>query len=165
MQVITQIRKWLSSRQLRRQKAAVEKTGLVKIAFEYPSKDGVSHERVWAKPISENLYQIENIPVFVSGYNLHDIVHCEGIAAGVPLVKELFQFSGNKTLRIVFPEDIAEEPWGEVMGKLRSKGVTWERVVGRRYVLNIPPQTDFIEVRDFLRQKEAQDKLRLYEDM
>ena len=53
--------------------------GFVRIAFELPhdTQSEPSWERLWAKPLNDGVYEIDNVPWYTTTVNLGDVVSAE----------------------------------------------------------------------------------------
>lgn len=133
--------------------------GLVKILIEPSIKPSpVVAETVWAKSMGDQLYQIENIPVFSSHYHFHDIVACEDVGDGSLIVRELRQSSGNKTLRIQLARELGKATYSRLTNELGQLGVDWVIGFTGACAFNISPRVDEGNVRELLLSKIGEKK-------
>jgi hypothetical protein len=117
-----------------------------KVHFELaPDEDDwppFASESVWATRVADDRYRLDNVPFFVDGVALGDVVgtvHRGGAEWYVGVVTP----SGNSTLRVVcFDADRGEA----VAAWLRARGWTWEYALGGDYlVANVPAGADLGE--------------------
>jgi hypothetical protein len=115
-------------------------------------------ERMWAKYLGDDLYEIDNIP-FVA-YDLHyrDVVRA--LAQDdqtVPVIVRIVRRSGHKTLRVAFEESTSDAQRSALIARLERDGVIGEKMHGRFYAFSVPPESDYQGVCDLLfgLQKEA----------
>lgn len=139
--------------------------GYVKVAYEIPPTDEEKGftETVWAKPLGGELYQLENVLAFAEHLNLHDVVQCRETKNGLPVIAEVVRRSGNKTLRVIFREEASDDSCIDVLIELRRRGIFYEKAAFKRYTFNIEPTDDYVSTRDFLKTKETEGLLWLYE--
>ena len=140
--------------------------GYVKICYEFQADDEGNtfpDEIVWAKPLGDNLYKVENVPENIEELNLHDVVKCKEESNQLPVIVEVVRRSGNRTLRVEFKEETSAENAVDVIMKLREKQVLYEKASARRYMFNIEPSTNYENIRDFLKSKEEEGLLWVYE--
>lgn len=119
-------------------------------------------EVIWAKRLGNKLYKIENIP-FSNQLNLHDVVRCQYFPDDFPLIIEIVSRSGNRTLHVEFMEETTAEDAVDVIMELKAKKVFYERAGRRIYNFNVEPNVNFESVQVFLKSKEAEGLLWLYE--
>jgi hypothetical protein len=110
----------------------------------------VTGEVVWAKPIGNQLYQIDNIPVFSDEYHLHDIVACEDTSNGTLVARELKQASGNRTLRIQLTKTLSNPVYERLAQRLKQVEVEWATGFTGACAFNLRPNVDDAKVRELL---------------
>jgi len=144
-----------------------ENQELVKIRAEYLDENTseMVGESFWAHPLGDALYEIRNIVMFAPGLSVLDIVRCEEIEGLKPKVLEVVKASGYRTIGIIFREDrgATEEQFIDVMWELRQKQVTSEKGSRLNFAFAVPPETDYQEIADYLRNQEEQEILYFYE--
>jgi hypothetical protein len=138
---------------------SVNTDDMVKIVFklekdedDYPPAD---YESVWALPLEEGLFQIDNIPFFVTGIALGDVV--SAISDGDELrFQEVVRPSGHSTLRLII-YDKSEVP--TVRKLLEERGCTSEgsHIPGLISV-DVPPSVSLAALRAMLDEGEAQER-------
>ena len=119
-------------------------------------------EMIWAKRLGNKLYRIENVP-FSNQLNLHDVVRCQDFPDDFPLIIEIVSRSGNRTLRVEFKEETTAENAVDVIMELKAKKVFYERAGRRIYNFNVEPSVNFESIQEFLKSKETEGLLWLYE--
>ncbi|AEI64121.1 DUF4265 domain-containing protein [Corallococcus macrosporus] len=99
----------------------------VKVIFElerdeddYPPADS---EGLWARPLGEGLYQLDNVPFFAKGVACEDVVSAEDVG-GELLFQEVVRPSGHATLRLIVHD---EEDVPAVKALLEEHGCAVER--------------------------------------
>jgi hypothetical protein len=158
---------WVRSLKFRWNRFWHHLNGYVKIRYEFSQDDrkeiGFQSETLWSKPLGDNLYQLENIPEFVEDLNLHDVVICQEKSFDFPVITEVFRRSGNRTLRVQFKEETSAENAVDIISNLRQKQVFYEKAGKRRYMFNIEPDANYENVLEFLKSKEQEDLLWVYD--
>ncbi|MEV7012948.1 DUF4265 domain-containing protein [Streptosporangium sp. NPDC051022] len=114
----------------------------------------VGSEGVWAIPVGPDRARLDNIPFFVPGVACGDVVHLETDAEGVVWAKEVVEFSGNCTIRVIpYPDGDLEGDLGAVLDLFAPLGVEGEGLEQFGLVaLNVPPTADLAGVRRLLRE-------------
>jgi hypothetical protein len=126
--------------------------GLVKILFSLEQdEDGyppVTSESLWAKPVAEHLFELDNIPFYACGISWKDMVAADPLTEGTFAFSKVVKPSGHSTIRvIVFAKDEMERLQKE-LGRL---GASWEGSDASSLVaIDIPPEVDIKQVLDFL---------------
>ncbi|WNG46390.1 DUF4265 domain-containing protein [Archangium minus] len=131
----------------------------VKVLFELEKEDEdyppVEYERLWARPLGEGLFEIDNIPFFVRGISVGDVVAAQQ-GKGEVVFSELVRASGNSTLRIiVFDESHVEE----VRRQIQALGCSTELNVSKMLGVDVPPRIDLQAVREWLMEKQSSGTL------
>ena len=81
----------------------------------------------------------------------------------MPVVTELLQASGCKTLRVMFCEETTEENCVDIIWELRRKGIDYEKFFFKCYGFVVEPNQDYEAVRNYLQIKEEEGYLWIYE--
>jgi Domain of unknown function (DUF4265) len=141
---------------------AVENTkdGLVKIIFDVADDTfGVGGERVWAKPLGEDLYEIQNTPWHTCDINWGDVVKAIPEATNQwPKLLEVVRRSGHRTLHLYFLKATDDEK-DAVLKSLKEWKASYENYDNKLYALDVEPNGDFDGLCDYLDQWEKDDKL------
>ena len=131
----------------------------VKILFHLEQdEDGyppASAETLWALEVGEGLYKNDNIPFFVTGIAVDDIVSAEP-EAGMLLYRDVVHPSGHSTFRIVvYNHD--EVP--EVRGLFKQLGCSTEQSHLRGLIaIDVPPSVSWDELKRVLDTGREQDR-------
>jgi hypothetical protein len=120
--------------------------GLIQIWLALPGKS--LHETIQASPCGASIYQIREIPFYSDEVNYMDVVRCEARGDGPRLMTETIVQSGNRTLHIMFAENMPKDKVREYVQFLRQKGITYRRSGLRAFSLNIPPAVDLQTITD-----------------
>ncbi|HYL78167.1 MAG TPA: DUF4265 domain-containing protein [Bryobacteraceae bacterium] len=98
----------------------------IKVLFElkkdadgYPPADT---EGLWAEPLGDNLFKIDNVPFFVKGISCEDVVEAAPDSQGELRYRSLVRPSAHNSLRvIVFRESPDSRPLEERVADLRRQ--------------------------------------------
>jgi hypothetical protein len=133
--------------------------GMVKVVFElekdeddYPPAD---YEGLWAIPVGEGLFQIDNIPFFAQEIALGDVV--SAIPEGGELrFQQVVRPSGHRTLRLIIYD---KEQVPAVRKLLEERGCASEgsHIPGLISV-DVPPSVSLAMLRSLLDAGEAQER-------
>ena len=131
----------------------------VKVLFHLEQdEDGYPPDRVetlWAIEMGDGLYKIDNIPFFVTGIAVEDIVSAEP-EAGMLVYKEVVHPSGHGTFRVVV-YDHDEVPG--VRGLFKQLGCSTEQSHLRGLIaVNVPPSVPWDDLKRVLDTGRAQDR-------
>ena len=139
---------------------SAEAPELKKIHFTLPVDDqalGVEAENLWAMALGSNRYRIDNIPFYVYGISLNDVVRAEE-TDGRLVFCEVVSRSGHSTYRVLI-KDSAGINSADFKGRWRALeelGCTREIAKSRWIAIDIPPETDVLSVYRFLEAGEEQ---------
>ena len=88
----------------------MEDETLEKVIVElYKHWSGSGAERMWAKPLGDDLFELQNIPFYSYEVNFGDIVHAvSDVPEHWPTMDRVVTTSGNQTVRVIF-KDATEE--------------------------------------------------------
>lgn len=118
----------------------------------------VSAERVWARPLGDDKYRLDNAPWFVRDIAEGDVVRAiPPDDSSWPVFVERLAWGGNCTIRVI-PSSSAplETTLEAVLDLFANHGVTGEGAGSYPIVaLTIPREADARAVKDLLRQGEA----------
>lgn len=129
---------------------------------ELDEEGDTTSERVWAKKVGDDLYEVRNSPWFLQEVNFRDVVRATPPHEdGLPEFIEVVRRSGHRTIRFILADE-ASEKWDEVLKRLREMGVGREHAVGGLHAINLPPQLDFDMVADYLQECESKGWLQHY---
>jgi len=129
-----------------------------KVLFRVPNTDGdATVETLWAIPLGDDLYKLDNSPFYAYGGSWQDIVFApydehEGFATFRSVVEK----SGNRTIRIFFDPPVApDNASNQVLQGLIAVGCSYEGA-NREYIsINVPPEVELQQVRSYLIEREA----------
>lgn len=117
---------------------------LDKDADGYPPRE---FESMWAVPLGEGRYRLDNIPFYATEVSAEDVVTAS-MVNGELLFERLLEEGGHSTVRLLCWNDGEIEP---VRTALRNMGCSSELSDIRGLIaVDIPPSVDYREVRKFL---------------
>lgn len=133
---------------------------LVKVRFVVEDDESDPYvETLWAKPIGQDLYQLDNSPFYAYGVSWQDVVEAklETVEDAIPSFTSIVRKSGNKTVRICFENraDESSEAKG-ILDSLVKMGCSYEGANPSYIAVNIPPDVDLADVRNYLTQAAVQ---------
>jgi Domain of unknown function (DUF4265) len=103
---------------------------------------GNTTETLWVVPwFKENSFQIKNVPFYVKGISLDDIIIAEEID-GIKFFRSVLKNGGHSTYRIFLNENIREETFETYWLPLQNLGCTYEKAFIRFYSIDVPAETD-----------------------
>jgi hypothetical protein len=119
---------------------------LVKITFRLPEDDQagwVETEGLWAKNLGDGRYRIDNVPFFLYGVSLDDIVSAEDVD-GLLVFREVISPGGHSTYRVYIPEPDTAVAAGldERLAEILALGASLERANRRLIAIDVPPDAD-----------------------
>lgn len=133
---------------------------LEKVYVDLPNHWATGGESMWAKPLGNDLYQIQNIPFYAYGLNYLDIVKVDSSDETIkPVVLEVVEPSGFMTLRIVFMDGFEEQAQSELFNELNQFKVEIERDNENYVALSIEPEGDYEAVYEKLSEFEIKGVL------
>ncbi|MCS4295492.1 hypothetical protein M2375_003735 [Comamonas sp. BIGb0152] len=132
-----------------------------KILFNYgdAESDELSLESIWVIPVDRG-FKIDNIPFYVRGIALNDIVSAKNDEDGVLNYVSIIQASGHSTIRLWFSENHKKDIL-LMRNILRVRGCESEQSeLSRLVAVDIPPSVCYEGVRAIL---DEQEKLGVFE--
>lgn len=127
---------------------------LIKVHLDLPNHWWFKGESLWAKPLGDDLYEIQNIPFCAYGLNCGDVVRATADAPDLkPEVRSVVRPSGNETLRLSF--NLARAAQEPVLAAIVRFGAWTERANDSFVCVNVPPSSDAAELRAYLNEQDA----------
>jgi hypothetical protein len=112
----------------------------VKVIFAVTGEP-VAWESMWTEVLPDGSFQLKNIPVWVSGLSLDDVI--DGRRRGTEIwFRKVRRRSGHSTYRIAFQDPSGPQGPQPEFDALNSLGCGYERVRGRFIALDVPAETD-----------------------
>jgi len=125
--------------------------GLVRIHIDLLNHWAVGGESLWAEPLGNDLYKIENVPFYVYGLSFQDIVRATPESENQILeIRELKIASGHRTFRVFFKEQIDKAQQEAILDSMKNLGISYERANHIYVALDMKPEGDYQAVFDQL---------------
>lgn len=121
----------------------MNKDELVKIHITLPNHDEIGGESFWAEEAGNQLYKIENIPFYAYGLNFKDTVRATPDSDETLEIQNVFERSGNKTMRLCFESVVDKKNQTKYIENLEKLHCTMERRDNVNIAVNIKPEGDF----------------------
>ena len=105
---------------------------------------------MWATPLGEDRYRLDNVPWFARGFAYGDVVAAEPDHEGVLRVREQLVWSGRYTVRVIpFGDESAEAQLQAVIEEFASLGADCEGALPSftLIALDIPPTARVAEIK------------------
>lgn len=123
---------------------------LTKIYFALPAEDqaaGVEAENLWAEALGDSRYRIDNIPFYVYGISLDDVVRAEDIG-GKLVFCEVISRGGHSTYRVLVKDSAGcdSADFKSQWLLLEGLGCTREIAKTRWIAIDVPPVADVFSV-------------------
>lgn len=129
-----------------------------KVLFRLPNEDGTAEvETLWATPLGDDKYQLDNSPFYAYSVSWQDIVYAPfSPKEGFPTFERVLSKSGNRTIRVLFDTPVESgNASDQVMQALIALGCDYEGANKRYVSVNIPPGVGLESVRQYLIQCKA----------
>jgi hypothetical protein len=127
--------------------------------FRVPDDEGgATVETLWAIPLGEDRYRLDNSPFYAYGVSWQDIVLAPIDAQeGLPAFQSVLARSGNRTVRVIFDPPVSPgNSSDQVLQGLVALGCSYEGANPGYMSVNIPAGVELQEVRSYLVQNDAQ---------
>ena len=134
---------------------------LVKVRIELPPENilNASSETLWAEPLGNGLFKLQNSPFGAYGYSFEDIVIADDNE--MPTVLGVHKNSGRSTYRILLKDGVLHtEEFVQAWKKLKQIGCTYEGSESTLLSIDIPAETDIYQAYKLL---EAGEEVDLWE--
>jgi len=116
---------------------------------------GVTGERVWAKALGDDLYEIRNTPWHTCDVSWGDVVRAVPEKENQwPKVLEVVRRSGNRTVHIFFLKAATDTDKAEILGKLKTWKANYENADGKLYAVDVAADGDFDGLCQYLHEVE-----------
>jgi hypothetical protein len=130
-----------------------------KVLFRVPDDEGgATVETLWAMPLGDDRYKLDNTPFYAYGVSWQDTVFAPTDAQeGLPTFQSVVAKSGNRTVRVIFDPPVSpSNSSDQVLQGLVALGCSYEGVNPKYISVNIPPTVDLQQVRSYLIERDAQ---------
>lgn len=106
---------------------------------------------MWARALGDDLYELNNSPFSAYGLNYRDVVLAVAEnPSEKPRIRRLERRSGHRTLRFMFPDEVARSERDRLLESLTGMGTSFEGHEYRFFSLDVPPNTDYQTICDQL---------------
>jgi len=130
-----------------------------KVLIRVTNPDGPDEvETLWAFPLGDDLYRLDNHPFYAYGVSCSDVVYApfsdeEQMATFLRIESK----SGNRTVRVIVdPPFIDGNESEQLIHGLVSLGCTFEGANSVLFSINVPSKVDLGEIRQYLLDRGAQ---------
>lgn len=131
----------------------MSKSQMVKVVFPLEShhSGGIEREQLWATPLPDGTYLVENSPFHAYGISYGDAV-CANFESGDLVFTKVARRGGHSTYRLKLPQGKGDGYFLELWPQLARLGCTYERTGDERpiYSIDLPPSISVHEVYDML---------------
>jgi len=125
-----------------------------------PNHWGTGGESMWAEPLGNDLYRIENVPFYTYGLNNQDIVRATADSENLkPEIRELVVGGGHRTFRVIFEKSLDKTKQETILDSLKCFGIAYERANQTYVALDMEPGADYQATIDQLTKLEQQGVL------
>jgi len=138
----------------------MNKERLEKVHIDLPNHWAIGGESMWAAPLGNDVYKLENVPFYTYGLNYLDIVRATPENYNeIPEVRELIEASGHRTFRVFFEKHIERNKQEKILGTLSELAISYERATDIYIALDLHPKGDYQLVFDKLSELEEKSIL------
>jgi hypothetical protein len=130
-----------------------------KVLFRVPDDDGGSTvETLWAVPLGNDQYQLDNSPFYAYGVSWQDTVYAPiDSQEKLPSFQSVIEKSGNRTVRVIFDPPVSPGNTSDhVLQGLVALGCSYEGANPKYISVNVPPAVELQQVRSYLIERNAQ---------
>lgn len=125
--------------------------GMVKVGLHAP---GGEFETMWATPVGDHRYRLENSPFYAYQVSWLDVVEALPDSDGLPVFKRMIAKSGHRTVRLIINPGVDEAPARrQVLDHLVTLGCSWEGYNPRYFSIDVPAEVDLAAVAAFLTER------------
>ncbi len=126
-----------------------ESENLTKVHLDLPNHWWRKGESLWAKPLGDDLYKIENVPFCAYDLNYGDVVRAIAASPELkPEVQSVVKRGGHQTLRIIFK--VSKEDQGHFIEAIEAMRGEFERADSTFVCINVPPEASYAAIRQYL---------------
>jgi len=130
-----------------------------KVLFRTPEGNGTFQvETLWAYSLGDDKYKLDNSPFYAYSVSWEDIVYApyDPVEAR-PTFQRIVTKSGNRTIRVLLDSPIEDNNASyEIAQGLLHLGCSYEGATRSYLSVNIPPNTQLEDVRQYLTEKDIQ---------
>jgi len=109
-------------------------------------------ETLWADPLGDDLYRLDNTPWYAYRLSCGDIIEARPEEqGGFPVFVRVVRKSGFRTIRLILKPPADKSPESQaVLEHLRGMGCTYEGAHPGFLAIDIPPSVELEAVREYL---------------
>ncbi|MDP8932465.1 MAG: DUF4265 domain-containing protein [Actinomycetota bacterium] len=128
----------------------VDSHALVKVLMRGP---GGELETLWAEPVGDGHFRLDNAPFFAYGVSADDIVAAEATEhEGVFEFRGVVRRAGNRTVRLAFVDEGTANRRSQVLARIVELGCSYEGANPNYIAITVPGDVDLDAVVDTLQQ-------------
>jgi hypothetical protein len=120
--------------------------GLVKVHVSLPNHWMIGGESMWAEPLGNNIYRLENVPFFSYSLNFKDDVQAFENDNGILEMENVIARSGNRTLRVIFDKSMDRNKQDIYIEKIRYLDCSLERWDETYLTVNVRKTACYLDV-------------------
>lgn len=123
---------------------------MAKVLFRVPKGDGGEFcETLWAFPLGNDLFRIDNSPFYAYSVSLGDVVLAPfDDERGIASFERVVTKSGHRMIRVLFETAATDgSTSAQTLAEFVSLGCTFEGSNGRYICIDVPPQVELETVR------------------
>lgn len=114
-------------------------------------------ETVWATPLGDGRYRLDNSPFWAYGVSWKDVVEAAPDAGGQLAITRVVAKSGHRTVRVIFPEPAVPGSHNrEILDGAVALGCSYEGMHPGYLALDLPPGVDLMRVASYLTEHRVQ---------
>ncbi|MGC3997230.1 MAG: DUF4265 domain-containing protein [Anaeromyxobacter sp.] len=105
---------------------------------------GPAEDWLWGEPLGSGRYRIESSAFFAYGISRDDIVGATEEGGATPLLDEVLEKGGHRTLRVALDDgiDLRAAPMQKLLERLIEMGCTHEVLRPKIVAIDLPPEVD-----------------------
>lgn len=127
---------------------SVQEKPLVTVQFYDPE---TGYENIWALPLGDGTYRLENPPFFIYDISLSDVVAALPDEEGVLQFLSVVRHSGNRTVRARSDDSLKDPGFrSTLLANLRGFGCQTEEHRDTLLSINVPPEIEINKVTSYL---------------
>ncbi|AFE03547.1 hypothetical protein COCOR_00534 [Corallococcus coralloides DSM 2259] len=130
-----------------------DSTGMVKVGFW--DEDTQSVETLWATPLGQDRYRLENSPFFAYRVSFQDVVEAQPDPGGRLEFQRVVEKSGHRTVRVIL-DDVESPDAKPFMDGLRQRGCGYEGFQPKLLSIDLPPEVRLEDIKRYLIEQDVQ---------
>ena len=128
---------------------------LVKIFFRLGDDAPTPTETLWARPLGDRLFELNNSPFYAFGVSYLDKVFAAEAGDGALEFSGVAERGGHSTYRVFLEEGVSSDQFEEYWKRLERLGCSYEGAKERLFSIDVPPAADIYQVYSILEEGEA----------